>query len=299
MRYTETKFNQHTLEFDSWQEYVDYAANTPSTLASGQRASRSQDSVHNRPERHHIVKVWAGYPSFEEAVDKSTNGWPEGAAELAKTFNDFHIPAQRTETEMAFTPVGPGTLAMGRYIQGHPEPFMVQRETDRMLDAPAGVGGVVHLGINISQNANVTATQRFQLGALILSLVDMLERNGKRVELTMITASEGSQDGHTRIMVKVKKADSSINMSILAACFANAGTQRRLNFSVRETLPAVSHKSMGIPNGGYAHSNGRWHPSGCTLVEGLESINNLNNKEETKAWLKRQLAPQGIAWDGE
>jgi len=297
MRHTTAQDNQHTLVFSSWHEFVSYADSAPSKLTFGARASRAAE-MQLEHENHHIVKHWGGYATFGEAIEKSTHGWIEGAAEIAKTFLDFSLPQKRTQTEMAFAPVGPGTLAMGRYIQGHPESFMIQRQTDTVTDQVAYNGGVAHLGINISQTGGATATGRFQMGALLLSLIDLLERNGKRVELTMFNAIHGSKGSYIRQAVTVKKADSSVNMAILAAAFGNAGTQRRLCWSVRETLNQQTRTDCRISlKGDMGQTDPDWHTDGCTVVKGLGNVQ-FHSEASRNNWLKAQLAQQGIEWDG-
>jgi len=298
MRHINPAGNQHTLEFDSWHEFVAYADKTPSDLRPNQRESRT-GRYQTQPEYHHIVKYWGGYSSFKEAVKQSTGGWMEGAAEIAKTFSDFRIPQKRTQTEMAFSPVGPGTIAMGRYIQGHPEAMMVQRDTSTMTDQIAFNGGVAHLGVNISQSGAMSATARFQMGTLLLSLIDVLERNGKRVELSLFNAVTGMRGANIRIAVKVKKADSAVNMATLAAAFGNAGTQRRLCFSIRETLDADTRSCVDVRRtGGYGTTDPSWHTEGCTFIQGLGQVR-FNDRQARIDWLKEQLAQQGIEWDGE
>ena len=304
MRHINTVAKQHTYEFDSWHEFVTFASEAPSDLpvdrsdryASRTRKSRMSGSVAGR-ENHPIVKYWNGFGTFEEAVEKSIQGWPEGAAELAKAFNNVQIPQVQTRQEMAFAPVGPGTLAMGRYIQGHPEPWMVRRDTEVLTDQNSGTGKIVHLGINISQTGGVSAADRFRMGAVILCLVDMLERNGKRVELTLFNGIGRDDSPHCRIAVKVKQAESPVNMSILAVVFGNASTQRRLCWSVRETMDAESCQAMGIGSG-YGHTDPYWHTDGCTFVEGLGS-DSVRNDQATKHWLQARLLEQGVEWDGE
>ena len=307
MRHINSVPKQHTFEFDSWQEFVTYASECDSHLApsTGQssyssnfRKSRMSGSVAGREYGNDLVKYWNGFGTFEEAVDKSLQGWTEGAAELAKAFNNVQIPQQQTRQEFAFAPVGPGTLAMGRYIQGHPEPWMVRQDSEVLSDQSSGNGKIVHLGINISQSGGVSATERFQIGAVLLSLVDMLERNGKRVELTLFNGIGRNNDGaYCRIAVKVKRADSSVNMSVLAVAFANASTQRRLCWSVRESMDEASCRAMGI-GGGYGNTDPKWHTNDCTFIKGLDR-HILGSSQATKRWLQDALQEQGIEWDGE
>ena len=298
MRHTTEKPNQHTLEFDSWHEFVTYAADAPSEMPANQRVSRGGRSMLLK-ESHPIVKYWGGYRSFEEAVRQSKTGWIEGAQELSRTFADVRIPQRRTQTEIAFSPIGPGTIAMGRYMQGHPASMMVQQDTEVVTEQAAFNGGVARLGVNISQTGGVSATQRFQMGSLLLSLIDILERNGKRVELSLFNAVTGGGGAYIRQAVRVKRADSPVNMSILAAAFANAGTQRRLCFSIRETLDAHTRACVDIKkSGGYGSTDHRWHTTDCTFVEGLGGVQ-FRNPQSRIDWLKTQLVQQGIKWDGE
>ena len=307
MRHINARPTQHTFEFDSWQEFVTYASecnsHLPASIAgqsmySNFRKSRMSGTVAGREYGNDLVKYWNGFGTFEEAVDKSLQGWTEGAAELAKAFNNVQIPQQQTRQEFAFAPVGPGTLAMGRYIQGHPEPWMVRQDSEVLSDQSSGNGKIVHLGINISQSGGVSATERFQIGAVLLSLVDMLERNGKRVELTLFNGIGRNNDGaYCRIAVKVKRADSPVNMSVLAVAFANASTQRRLCWSVRETMDAESRQVMGIGSG-YGQTDPKWHTDDCTFIKGLDR-HILGSSQATKRWLQDALQEQGIEWDGE
>ena len=294
MQHITAKPNQHTLKFDSWHEFVTYAETTPSEMSQGQRKSHD-----NRmgAENHPVVKHWNGYPSWEDCIAKSKGGWAAGAAEIEKTFNSITIPQKRTEKEFAFSPVGPGTLSMGRFIQGHPEPWMTERDTDIVTEQAAIFGGVAHLGINISQSGGISARERFEMGALLLSLIDTLERNGVRVELTLFNAITGGNGAWIRQAVKVKGADSSVNLSILAAAFGNAGTQRRLCWGIRETLDAKTRSDCSIGSG-YGSTDRKWFEGDCTAVEGLDKVF-FSNADSRNNWLKTQLLKQGVAWDGE
>jgi hypothetical protein len=294
MRHQIDASNQHTFFFDSWQQFVDYADTTPSEMESSHRMSHSNSMGR---ESHPVVKHWNGYPSWEDCIAKSKGGWPAGAAEIEKSFNNMHIPQKRVEKEFAYSPVGPGTLSMGRFIQGHPESWMTERDSDRVTEQDAFHNGVAHLGVNISQSGGVTATERFHMGALVLTLIDMLERNGVRVELTLFNAISGSNNSYIRQAVKIKSADSSANLSILAAAFGNAGTQRRLCWGIRETLDQKTRKDCNI-GGGYGHTDPRWYEGDCTLIQGLGDVQ-FNNPTRRNDWLKGQLAQHGVWWDGE
>ena len=292
-----SKPNQQTQVFDSWADLVKYVEETPSEMEEAQRASHR---VGGEREQHHVVKWWMGEHSMKMALDKAGQGWKEGAAEIQKTFSDFNIPAKRVRQEIAYSQVGPGTLDMGRYIMGHPMAWSVWQDAEVTNDQIAINGGIVRLGINISQSAGVSATIRFNTGALILSLIDLLEQNNRRVELTLFNSIYGSNGAYMRQQVRVKEADESVNLPIMAFAFANAATQRRLCWAVRETLDADSRRDCGISlHGGYGQTDENWagiDPEGVTLVKGATSAQ--YNNERRVAWLQAQLKEQGIEWDG-
>ena len=293
------KPTQQTQVFGSWDEFVGYVEETPSDMEIEKRASYSAKEQRSR-EQHEIVKYWGGEYSMEIALTKARKGWKEGAAEILKTLNDFQIPAKRTVQEIAFSPVGPGTLDMGRYIQGHPQSWMVWQDTETTNDQMTANGGVVRLGINISQSGGVSATTRFQTGALILSLIDLLEKNNRRVELTLFNSIDGTGGAYMRQQVTVKQADSPVNLPILAFAFANAATQRRLCWAVRETLDADTRTACGISmHGGMGNTDPDWFgidPHGLTRIKGAEGASGSHQRRIQ--WLQAQLKEQGIEWDG-
>lgn len=290
--------NQQTMMFDSWDEFVRYAENTPSDMARSERCSVSE-RMQTQPEHHHIVKFWGGEKDIETAIDKAKRGWKEGAAEIVKTFVDFRLPSKRTQKQNVMSIAGPGTLDMGRYVQGHPLAWKTRRNTTIVSDQMAANGGVVQLGINISQTGGQNATERFKTGALILALIDLLERHNRRVELTLYNAVSGANQAFIRIGVRVKKADSPVNMSILAFAFANAATQRRLCWAIRETMSKEIRDACSIRMGAdMGSTDPKWHEDDRTFIQGLGSVQ-LDNEASRITWLKAQLRAQGIEWDGE
>ena len=139
---------------------------------------------------------------------------------------------------------------------------------------------------------------------MILALVDLLERSNRRVELTMLNAVTGSLQGsHIRIAVQAKRADAPANPAVLAFAIANVATQRRLCWAVRETLPETARKTCSVgPSGGYGHTDARWADGhdvpGTTFISGIGKEDTASDASR-KAWLAKQLAQQGIQWDGE
>ena len=119
MIHTTTSELQHTFEFSSWREFVDYAAITPSEMSILKRKSRKLSRFESGSDGI-PVKYWSGTERWNEAHYLATSGWPEGAQVMEKMFTTLRLPSNKARTVTRFSPHGPGSLSMGRYIDGHP-----------------------------------------------------------------------------------------------------------------------------------------------------------------------------------
>ena len=273
--------------FDSWREFVAYADTTPSVMVEEDRQSKWPGSRENGSP---LVPFWNGVSStFEGSIQLAKSGWMDGSRAIESQFLELMLPVEETKMETVFSVTGPGTLALGRYIDGHPKPWLARRRTP-ITTAIESNRGVLRLAVNISQNASVSAYSRFQVGAGILALIETLERNNRRVELILCNAVTGSgKQTHIRLGVIVKRADEPFNLATLAYAFANTATQRRLCFAVRETLPESVRKSCGVTGtGGYGKTDARWIPDGYQCIPGLGGVN-LTDKESVGDWVKRAI----------
>ena len=286
--------NKHTLTFGSWREFVE-AAKAPSDMPIERRASRKDSDLEgSRSTGNPLAPYWHGASkTWAEELQNAETGWVAGAEAIEKAFEDIRPKATQVHQEIAYSNHGPGTWDMGRLIQGHPEPWMVWQDTEIITDR-AVANGVISLGLNIGQNAGVSADTRFQIGALVLALIDCLERSGKRCELTLFNAITGTHGSEINMSVLVKKADDPLHMPNLAFAFANAGCQRRLCFSIRETMEEGIRKMCGIPNGGYGSTNPSWNDGKCTMVPGLSRNFNIMSETEARRWLKETCKEFGV-----
>ena len=312
MKYTVASETQHTLEFSNWNEFVRYANETPSDMPQEKRASLKFRPVRFRYNAPRLSNQ--GTANFPEAIAYATQGWADGVAYTKETIAHLNIPAVRAKTTTRFSPHGPGSLSMGRYINGHPKPVAILKDTLNVSKGRARSGGIVRLGINISQSYKVSAADRWQYGCVILTLIEMLERYGKQVELTLFNAvsamstrvgalsrSELNALPYIRQSVKLKSAGERSNNSILSFALGNAATQRRLCWAVRETLPSEIREvhAIGFGGGGYGVPDPLWHDEDMTLLPGLGiGIEEFQLPSTRIAWLQTQLRNQGIEWDG-
>ena len=290
--------DKHTLIFDNWYEFIT-AAENDSEMIYEDRSSRRSYTPRQGTVRTPLAPYFHGaFATWSEALKTARTGWTAGAQEIERVFED--IRPQSKEVRLTIEPdrVGPGTWSKGRLIAGHPKPWLKWHETEIITDNNTANGGVIPLGINISQSAGVDAATRFKIGAAVLALIDILERAGKRVELTLFNAVQGYGNGAAiNIAVTVKRADDPLNMANLAYAFANAATQRRLCWSVRETMEEEIRVKCNVTGmGNYGCTDPEWQVGDSSFIEGAGG-SNLSDKNQVHKWIKDQAAKWNVYID--
>ena len=273
------KFN-----FKTWGEFVTLAEQGMSELAMGSRSSRNNG-------RH-----WTGN-TFAEAVKEAREGWPEGSNRINRSLEilQSHIPSTAKVQEVAYSQVGPGTLDMGRYIMGHPAPYVTWVESEANSQAS---GGIIRISMNVSSSGGVDKESLFNQGATVCMLIDLLERGNKRVELEVVMGSGPRNDRHsiniTRVMVK--NANDPLDMDRIAFATANAGMYRRLGFSLMEQMSPHMRRMLNVPRGGYGRvlDNVNVDFDGTDILIDSSSLRRMDYIESQKTWIRTQLAEQGL-----
>ena len=296
-------------EFESWFEFVNYV-NTAKRPGASTGQSHKNYSTSYPDGGLDGNNYWAGAVSWDEAINLAKTGWTHGAAQIKTTLRDLRILGKKPVMRTAMSRVGPGTLDMGRYLTGHPAPYRIMKATDQMTETEIRKG-VVHLCINVSQSSGIPASRRFQIGALSMALVDLLERNGRRVELTLAIGTCTSShdmgkspeeyikpgDGGSihETFIKIKKADAPVNLSVLAFALCNASTLRRFGFALDETLNDSQRRAFGTGRS-YGYPLGTAAPEGTIVIAGIEN-KQLSDETSRNRWLQEQLLAQGIEWE--
>lgn len=270
-----------TKTFNSWTEFVDRAE-------SGKPTARTRSSRKNG-------EHWSG-ASFNEAVRMARQGWPEGTKlvhELSATLYN-NLPAKRLKLQPAYSVVGPGTLDMGRYIQGHPESMMVWVESETE-DVVASGGKIVSVVYNIAASSGVSAKEMLDKGVVACALVDLLERAGRRVELVMAVGVRSWRSAYT-MRVPLKLPQDPLDMDRLAYAVAHASCLRRLCFSVWECEPAEVVAEFDFNGGSYSTPATVSVEEHELLIPHTLWFPGFKFADYMK-WLVKQLATQGVEID--
>jgi len=281
---------EEVFEFDSWTDFVDKAENGKSHLVGYNRYSR-----HDGRREYRTAGYWNGTKTFDEAVNLARRGWPEGAARLNAKLEVLtaHLPVHRKRKEFQMSVVGPGVLDMQRYLSGHPEPWIAYREVDE-LDV-AGSGDIVPIVFNLSASCGVGTEEMFKKGSVICTLIDLLERVGKRVELMLVFGSQASYAGN-RIVIKVmvKRAQDPMDLDRITFALANSACFRRLGFSLLEQASPELCQKVGVPNNGYGHPLHHTHTPDMLNIDPADLTNDFYNESKATQWLKDQLEKYGV-----
>jgi len=273
---------EYKQQFASWSEFVDHASATPFSERGSDR--------------------WAG-GSWEQALVWARQGWPEGLThiqEISAHLRDLISP-RTPRPEIAFSPVGPGVLDMHRYIDGHPEPYMIYRDSSTEFDVrDRGILRVVaHIGVSGAIEPEVIRTR----GAALFALIDALESQGHRCEVDIVCVLATAKQGGERIevRVRVKDADQPLEPEMLAMALINPVTLRRLVFAWGLSVPVSFKKFLHIPPYGceYGIPVDPTDRGDIYLPKAWSTERQWDSPESAASWVRDQLQAQGIEFEEE
>lgn len=219
-----------TLVANDWLAFVNYSENAPApkTDRVGTLRGSAAEGSH-----------WAGTHSYEEALRLAREGSPADAAKLNDAVTAIKAREVRDSVPVRRYDVAGERPDIARACGGDPA-SMVTRKRSARRTAP-----VVRILVHLGALADVTGAQKTNRGAAILTLVDQLENNGQRVELTGVTCASQWGDGTWTTRVTLKQADEPLNLDVLAFALVNPATQRFLDFACRCSHPTVNFSGMG------------------------------------------------------
>ncbi len=272
--------------FDSWEDFVRAATDETTDMPESERSSRRVSDVGWNGE------VWSGTKTWDECVELAYRGWPEGVERLSQRLRVTQdlLPVRLRRREYELARVGPGTLDMGRYLMGHPEPYVVYRDVETDAEGP----GQVTILFNMSVSSGIAVEELFRRGAAVCALVDSLETAGRRVsvKVAMCTHSGDKVD----VTVQLKRHEDPLDLERVAFAVAHAAAFRRLGFAVWELAPREVRYRTGIrEHGGYGQVYSLREP-GALCLDGAD-LYRSEDPAVLRRWLVEQLKAQGVEWE--
>src|SRR5690242_563813 len=165
-----------TRTWDSLSEFIDYAM-TPVSEFGGSRMSQA------------YIGSFHGERTMADAERIAFN-WTEGVARIERIKARVALKSQRTRKQVVASEAGPGVVSMGKFIAGHPQPYMNLVDDKR---SAKGKGKIVKVLFNCSVSGGISTKVIEQRGAAMLALVAALEQAGRRVEVVVGFAGSGSR----------------------------------------------------------------------------------------------------------
>jgi hypothetical protein len=260
---------KHTKRYDSLGGLIEDALKPAPSL--GYRSSRGyQRGFHS-------------VPSFEEAATLAFN-WQDGVQRMSKIRANIAMGKQWRKV-IYRRPNMPGSLMMGDYLAGHPEPYAaIKRKPDD--NARKGKSPVVKVFVNLACSASISNDALEARGAAVLALVDAIEAAGYAAEVVVGSHSKVGRNTYD-YRVAVKRAGDKLALNSVAFAMGNPDTFRRFIFGAREAEFSVQ-SAMPI----------EWDdiPEDAIHIGCMNTQygNPWNSPEGARTWIVQELAKQGI-----
>lgn len=211
---------------------------------------------------------WSGSASLDEACELGTRGWHEIRPEVDKLINSLDNIISATFGNMFETKfnITGESGDIDRYLVGDPE-CMVD-----YVDVPqTRMGRVVRLLVNGTVNCGVSAETIKQRGAMICSLVDIINRLGVGVEVYSEIATASNNKYHS-MLTKLHDSQQLLDIDNLMFAIAHPSMLRRISFSNMEMSKWEEAKK--IIGGGYGSASNcklQSHVNADVVIDNFES----------------------------
>lgn len=220
--------------------------------------------------------------TFDEALEYASRGWREGTEQIHTLSARLvsNLTSLIEVPQLAYDVTG-ADFDVGLYCSGRPECWYYFESVYQ-----EGIGtGILKMTYNIGAQWNVSASAMVARGVVAASLITLLERCGRRVELWAVNSVRGNCDADIRIPVKA--ADQDMDIDRLAFILVNPAMLRRLSFAVRMLKCGASHMGAGASQQLPVQEQGDiYFPAGI----GAEWV----NPDSALAYVKQELRKQGI-----
>ena len=216
--------------FDSLEDYLDYLQSAPV-----QDVFRRGQASESGSQEFTLVD------SLDEAIQLCRFGWHDGFSTLVgltetiKRALDLKLDMVRTFHD--YVGFAPDVKA---YLEGSPL---------SMINKPPVHRELVTIYMNTSYDGSTRQERIFTRGAITLTIAEVLELMGYRVDLRLFEMSFIEDDVHFSEF-RLKQPDERVNVQKLYFPLCHPAWVRRLNFRLIETTPDISEAwtgSYGIP----------------------------------------------------
>lgn len=211
-------------KFDSWHVWLEHVEKLP---------KHSTES--------NMDRSFYGVP-FSVSIDLAYNGWPEGLAEMKSLSGPLIDKLTRLVERPTFNyDVEGQSLDVGAYLNGDPECFL--RQSTEIVQG----FGTRHLTlvVNIAVSGSVSTDTIIQRGAMLATMVEVLEMADCRVDVWGGLASTQYDKGEMETFFHLKSPEQPLDLARFIFAVAHPSSLRRLGF--REYLHNGHDTSIAKP----------------------------------------------------
>ena len=180
-----------------------------------------------RSSRKTTDSVWFGSENFDSAVALARDGWSDGLAKMARNISALSaVPSLVSGPSFYFDVAGAYPVA-ALAAAGIPESMV------NFAPISERVRPIIRLMIPIMASGSYEAHEFLNYGSGFVGIVDSLEANNFRVELTTFIAAECGNE-KCLISVRIKESHEPVNLEKLAFCLSHVAYFRRIGFGLME-----------------------------------------------------------------
>lgn len=254
-------------------------------LAHVDNAKSEKLESHKRKYKH---SEFNEFEDWSECVHHLQHGWQKGVDAVNAKTSRLEQEVGGSVLREAFNPAITGLFFdVGLVMTGEPECWLETNQEDTG-------NRVVTLAINCSVSASISSKTIIERGAALCALIKLLETNGKSVRVVLgmgvnIGFSNPKTTDKIQTEIVLKQEGQPFDLDSMAFWLVCPDAFRRLLFRFLEEHPQF-HRIRG----NYGFPDTSYTPEGQIKMPAILSGETWTH-EQTKAWLLKILAEQGVA----
>lgn len=185
---------------------------------------------------------WFGSKNYETAERLAREGWPDGLKSMARNVSALSAIASVASGPSLFYDVAGSYPMAALAAAGLPESMV------NFAPISERVRPIVRLMIPVMASGSYESEAFLNYGSGLVAIIDNLESNNFRVELTTFIAAERDKE-KCLLSVRIKEAQEPVNLDKLSFCLSHVSYFRRIGFALmeRNLSPEVWSGEYGRP----------------------------------------------------
>jgi hypothetical protein len=227
--------------------------------------------------------------TLEEARQFLLSGWPDGRRQLGEArLRSGHEYKEKPATHLFdLIPDVTGSMVdVGKYLQGDPECML--DFTSGRSDKLVSILYCPKIHVGVSTNAI------FTLGVYLLQMIDLLESDGYRTEITVHIRTKGGKTGSTYLRedsIILKRYQDTVDEDYLTFCLCHPAFYRQCMFSRWRDLGMRAPKFLGYHLGYPQAPTDETRSEYDVIIADLDLSSQHSTERDVKQCFDKYLTP--------